>query len=152
MTDQLQPPIEGCGANALGGVIKHRHLPMFFTKYNNETKRYGVLPKQLFCFPANTREFDATSATSYDSLEKSSNQSDITQQRAFKHAEVLLLDLYSFLKASYSRTNCQPYSNGNDSSDGSNSILSNIDRQKLNDMNITDVSYGNINVNINFYS
>ena len=122
---------------------------MFFTKYNNETKRYGVLPKQLFCFPSNTGEVDATSTTSYDSLEKSNNQSDITQQRAFKHAEVLLLDLYSFLKASYSRTNCQPYSNGNDSSDDSNSVLSKIDRQKLNDMNINDVSDGNINVNTN---
>ena len=157
-TDELQPPIEGYGANSLGGVIKHRHLPMFFTKYNNETKRYGVLPKQLFCFPSNKSEFDTASYLSdsgsglvsdidVDSDENSKHQSNITQQKAFKHAEVLLLDLYSFLKSSYSRTNCQSYSNGNESSDDSNSVLPKIDRQKLNDTNISGVSDGNIKAN-----
>ena len=127
---------------------------MFFTKYNNETKRYGVLPKQLFCFPSNKSEFDAASYLSdvhldVESDEGRKHQSDIRQQKAFKHAEVLLLDLYSFLKSSYSRTNCQSYSNSNESSDDSNSVLSKIDRQKLNDMNISDVSDGNINANAN---
>ena len=131
MADQLQPPIEGYGPNSLGGVIKHRHLPMFFTKYNDATKRYGVLPKQLFCFPSTISDFDA----SKDDPDSLSDRTDRTQQRAFKDAEVLLLELYSVLKSSYSRTNCQPYGHGIPMSDGNNTILPNIPQQKIKDTN-----------------
>ena len=49
--DQLTPE-PGGPALSLGGVIKHRHLPLFFQKYNEETERYGVPAKIRFCFPS----------------------------------------------------------------------------------------------------
>jgi hypothetical protein len=102
---------------------------MFFTKYNDATKRYGVLPKQLFCFPSNISDFDIP--TLDGDSDKSIGSSDRIQQEGFKSAEALLLELYFLLKSSYSRTNCQPYClPANEESDA---ILSNINRQELKD-------------------
>jgi hypothetical protein len=110
---------------------------MFFTKYNDATKRYGVLPKQLFCFPSNINDFDIP--TLDGDSDKSIDSSDRIQREGFKSAEALLLELYFLLKSSYSRTNCQPYClPANEASDA---ILSNINRQELKDIderNITD--------------
>lgn len=102
---------------------------MFFTKYNDATKRYGVLPKQLFCFPSNISDFDVPILDG-DS-DKNVDSIDRNQQEGFKSAEALLLELYFLLKSSYSRTNCQPYClPANEQSDA---ILSNMILQELKD-------------------
>lgn len=102
---------------------------MFFTKYNDATKRYGVLPKQLFCFPSNISDFDVPILDG-DS-DKNVDCSDRNQHEGFKSAEALLLELYFLLKSSYSRTNCQPYClPANEQSDA---ILSNMILQELKD-------------------
>ena len=111
---------------------------MFFTKYNDATKRYGVLPKQLFCFPSNISDFDIPKLDG-DS-DKSIDSSDRIQQEGFKSAESLLLELYFILKSSYSRTNCQPYClPANEESDA---ILSNINRQELKDKDERSIADG----------
>jgi hypothetical protein len=84
----------------MGGVIRHKYLPMVFSEYNKETQRYGVPSRLKFCFPSYPK--DASSDM---------DGSDVgTELKAFYAAERILLEMYHLLKSSFARTNWQAHS------------------------------------------
>jgi hypothetical protein len=92
--------------NKLGGVVRHRHLHLYFQEYNKENQRYGVNSRLRFCFPSPSPH---TSAASSQVPEDSVTEARQSEQDAFKSIELILLEMYFLLKASFSRTNTQPY-------------------------------------------
>jgi hypothetical protein len=89
--------------NKLGGVVRHRHLHLYFQEYNKENQRYGVNSRLRFCFPSPHRA--APSQVPEDPV----TEAQQAEQDAFKSIELILLEMYFLLKSSFSRTNTQPY-------------------------------------------
>lgn len=92
--------------NKLGGVVRHRHLHLYFQEYNVEKERYGVNSRLRFCFPSSQTAAAATpSPVPGDAVSEARE----AEQEAFRSIELILLEMYFLLKASFSRTNFQPY-------------------------------------------
>lgn len=90
--------------NKLGGVIKHRHLHLYFQEYNKEIQRYGVSGRLRFCFPSTIAPGASSQAN-----EGPISEAREAEEDAFRSIELILLEMYFLLKSSFSRTNTQPY-------------------------------------------
>ena len=102
-SEELNPDKDAM-QNKLGGVVRHRHLHLYFQEYNKESQRYGVNSRLRFCFPSSL-----TAAAPSQTPEDSVSEAQESEQDAFKSIELILLEMYFLLKSSFSRTNTQPY-------------------------------------------
>lgn len=119
-------PQLGSNQLPLGGVIQHRHLPLFFHKYNTETERYGVPPKIRFCFPSDPF---GTIDTVEDRIKSTSSSNDNND-----HSSTI----------PFSNSTSNPSGISSSSSSGAYKVGHNIIVECLEKRNINDIENENI--------